>query len=195
MAAPTDVLITPSPTALDENSPNGTLIGTLSALDADAGQTAWTFTLLEDAGGRFVIVGNELRVASGLLLDYENRVSFDIVIRIADSDGSIDVVKTIMLNDVAPERVVGTTGADTIWSGSGDDTLGGGGGNDVLDSGAGNDVLDGGAGSDILGGGDGNDSSYGGYEDDTLIGGDGDDVIQDDGGTNLLTGRAQGNRV
>ena len=83
-----------------ENSPTDTYVGTLSGLDIDDGEI-YTFALLDDAGGRFKISGNELLVADGSLLDYEDATSHDIVVGVTDSGGkAYDKTITIFLTDV-----------------------------------------------------------------------------------------------
>jgi hypothetical protein len=67
--APTDISL--DVTGIAENSPTGTVIGNLSAADPDAGDTH-TYTLLDNAGGRFAIDGTQLKVADGSLLDFES---------------------------------------------------------------------------------------------------------------------------
>ncbi|MBX9253632.1 tandem-95 repeat protein [Desmonostoc muscorum CCALA 125] len=68
-----------------ENSPNLTIIGELSTTDLDVGQTH-TYTLINDAGGRFTLFnGKQLAVANGNLLDYETNTSHTIRIRTTDS--------------------------------------------------------------------------------------------------------------
>ena len=65
---------------------------------------------------------------------------------------------------------------------SGNDTLFGGAGNDVLDGGAGNDILNGGTGDDVLDGGSGADTMTGGTGDDVYFARDlGDGVIENAG--------------
>ena len=71
-----------SANSINENSPNGTVIGTLSATDPE-GQ-AITYTLTGDAGGRFSVVGNQLRVANGSLLDFEANASHSITVQASD---------------------------------------------------------------------------------------------------------------
>src|SRR5262249_19375722 len=66
--APTNILLSANTAA--ENSAAGTVVGDLSALDVDNGATA-TFSLIDDAGGRFAVSGNRLVVANGALLDFE----------------------------------------------------------------------------------------------------------------------------
>ncbi len=83
-SSPTDIGISNS--ALDENSPNGTGIGILNTLDPD-GEDTHTYGLVDDAGGRFAISGNELVVADGTLLDFETAPTHSIVVRTTDSAG------------------------------------------------------------------------------------------------------------
>jgi len=65
--APTDINL--SNTSVDEHPPDGTLVATISGTDPE--NDLLTFTLTDDAGGRFVIDGDRLVVADGGLLDYE----------------------------------------------------------------------------------------------------------------------------
>jgi parallel beta-helix repeat protein len=82
--APTDVLITNN--SIPENSPNGTVVGVLSAVDPDTGNTH-TFTLANSAGNRFAIQGNQLVVNRTTLLNYEAATSHTIVVRATDAGG------------------------------------------------------------------------------------------------------------
>ena len=90
---PTDIQL--SNTSIDEKSPSATVIATLSSTDADA-VDAHTYSLVDDAGGRFTIVDNELRVANGALLDVETNASHNIVLRTTDS-GGLTFEKTISI--------------------------------------------------------------------------------------------------
>ncbi|MBE9168127.1 tandem-95 repeat protein [Pleurocapsales cyanobacterium LEGE 06147] len=86
--------------SLDENSSNGTIIGILSTLDPDAGDTH-SYTLLNNADGRFVLDGNKLLVASGNLLDFEANSTYLIEVQTTDAEGlSITKNFTISLNDI-----------------------------------------------------------------------------------------------
>ena len=81
--APTDFDLSAA-TAI-EGAADGTVIGTLGAVvDANAGDSHG-FTLIDDTGGRFAIVGDELRVADGTLLDFEAATSHDVTVRVTDS--------------------------------------------------------------------------------------------------------------
>ncbi|MBT8441474.1 MAG: DUF4347 domain-containing protein [Gammaproteobacteria bacterium] len=69
-----------------ENAPNLTVIGSLAAIDPDAGDT-FTYTLLNDAGGRFSIDSSsgEISVLDTSLIDFESATSHDITVRATDS--------------------------------------------------------------------------------------------------------------
>jgi hypothetical protein len=109
--APDDIGLTN--TTIAEGAADGTLVGILSSSDADAplGDTA-TYTLEDDAGGRFVIVGNEIRVADGSLLDYETSTTHQITVRVTDAGGATyDETFTITLTDTPDEAPVITSSA------------------------------------------------------------------------------------
>jgi hypothetical protein len=95
----------PSGIALDnatvaENSATGTLVGTLSTTDPDAGDT-FTYTLVDNAGGRFKVVGDQMLVDDGSLLDYETATSHVITVQTSDAGGASFVQElTITLTDV-----------------------------------------------------------------------------------------------
>lgn len=71
-----------------ENVPDGSVVGVLSAIDPDAGDTA-TFTLLDDAGGRFAIAAGTgvLSVLAGALLDREAMESHEVTVQVTDAGG------------------------------------------------------------------------------------------------------------
>lgn len=70
---------------LREDKPAGTIVGTLSCLDEDKGQTL-TYTLSDDAGGRFDISkGNQVVHKSSSGIDYETATSYKITVVVTDS--------------------------------------------------------------------------------------------------------------
>ncbi len=162
-------VISISASAAAEFSAAGAVVGNLSANDPDAGDTL-TFTLLDNAGGRFQIVGNQLRVANGVALDFEQATSHIIQVQVSDGVGA-PVVRnlTINVNDINPETVNGTAAGERIVGGIGADTILGNSGDDVLEGGQAADNLQGGAGNDrfVATVGDGNDIYNGGTETDT----------------------------
>ncbi|MFO1006479.1 MAG: cadherin domain-containing protein, partial [Planctomycetaceae bacterium] len=89
-------------TEVEQNAANGTTIGTLTGSDPDAGDPL-TFSLVDNAGGRFAISGNELVVANGSLLNQAANPSHDITIRVTDSGGlTRDQVFTITVTSSNP---------------------------------------------------------------------------------------------
>ncbi len=89
-----------SSTNIDENSPVDSVVGRLSATDPDEGD-ARLFTLVNDAGGRFKIDGNQLLVADASRLNFELAPSYNVTIQVRDLGGltfskSLDIV----LNDI-----------------------------------------------------------------------------------------------
>ena len=74
-----------------ENAANGTVVGiTTVATDADATNSAITYSLDNNAGGRFAIDSSSgvVTVADGSLLDRESHASHTITVRATSSDGS-----------------------------------------------------------------------------------------------------------
>jgi Ca2+-binding RTX toxin-like protein/predicted nucleic acid-binding Zn-ribbon protein len=69
-----------------ENSAEGTVVGVLSATDPDTGDEL-TYTLVDDADGLFVLVGNEIRVAPGAEFDFETADSHVITVEVTDAGG------------------------------------------------------------------------------------------------------------
>ena len=76
--APTD--ITSSNLTVEENS-IAAIVGDLSAVDADSGDT-FTFTVSDE---RFTVSGNELSLAEGVAFDYESETTIDVEIVVTDS--------------------------------------------------------------------------------------------------------------
>ncbi|MBE9072706.1 Calx-beta domain-containing protein [Microcystis sp. LEGE 08355] len=102
--SPTNIQI--SKNTIDENSPNGTVIGTLTTTDPDVNNT-FTYSLVDNANGRFAINGNQLIVADGTKLDYETNQKHTITIRTQDQGGlTYDKSFDINLIDVADSGVI-----------------------------------------------------------------------------------------
>ncbi len=125
-----------------ENASIGTTVGiTALAADADATNNAITYTLDDDAGGRFAIDGSTGEITVNAALDYESNTSHNVIVRAASSDGSFNTqgftitvtdisefgVTPIADNDgvadtVAENSVVGTTVGLTAFSDDADGT-------------------------------------------------------------------------
>jgi Ca2+-binding RTX toxin-like protein len=128
--APTSIKL--SDISLKENSKTNTTLGTLSTKDGDNGDQ-FTYELIKDAGGRYKIVGDKIKVADGSLLDYEQSHSNTIKVRSTDLFGnSVDKKFTIKLENVDPEKLKGNADANKLFGGAEADTINGGLGNDTL---------------------------------------------------------------
>lgn len=86
VAPPTDIILAPA--TVSEDQPAGAVVGTLSATDADVGDTS-TYTLVGGVGSAdnasFQIAGSQLKTAASF--DYETRSSYSIRVRATDSGG------------------------------------------------------------------------------------------------------------
>ena len=125
-------------------------VGTLHATDADD-TTGFTWSLLDDAGGRFKIdaATGKVTVAKPILLDFEQAKTHSITVKVTDGDGnSFTKVLSAKGTDVAMEELTLTAKADKVFGGSKVDTFNGGKGDDTIRGGGGKDVLDGGKGKD-----------------------------------------------
>ncbi|RDI55129.1 hypothetical protein [Microvirga subterranea] len=161
--APHDLTLSAS--TVQEGAAAGMPVGTLAGQDVNVGTTgdALTYTLLDNAGGRFRLDGDKILVADGSKLDFEQATSHTIKVQVKDRAGNTfekDLV--VAVNDVRGETTSGSTGDDVFWGGLGADTLGGGLGRDRLFGGVDDDSLTGGEGNDVLGGGEGKDKLTGG---------------------------------
>src|SRR5262249_47123374 len=85
-----------------ENSANGTVVGTVTGVDPDAGATL-SYSLADNAGGRFAInaASGQVMVANGALLDYERAQSHTITVRVTDQGGfTFDKAFTVAVTNV-----------------------------------------------------------------------------------------------
>lgn len=120
---PSDIVLASALVA--ENSLPGTVVGDLGVIDPDAGNVH-TLQLLDDAAGRFAIVGNQLVVASGVDLDFETVSTHSIIVRATDFGGkSVEKMLTVTVQDVNEAPVVsmvfaagGDEGSLLVGSGS-----------------------------------------------------------------------------
>ncbi len=105
--APTNVSL--SPASIGENQPIGTVVGTLSTTDPDAGDSH-SYTFVTGSGGEgngnFTIEGNTIKTAAAF--NFEATPSFSILVQSTDQNG-LSVVKslTIQISNVneAPTNI------------------------------------------------------------------------------------------
>jgi Ca2+-binding RTX toxin-like protein len=128
----------------------GIIVGAIATQDPDQGET-FTYTLVDSAEGRFALDGNNLVVANGVALDFEQAKSHQVTIQVEDAAKNV-LTQTfaISVGNVTLEVTGGSAFNDKIVGGTGRDNLAGGLGNDVLNGGAGIDTLAGGKGKDIF---------------------------------------------
>ncbi|MBB3019961.1 Ca2+-binding RTX toxin-like protein [Microvirga lupini] len=143
-------------TTVREHANAGTTVGVFSATDEDGDPL--TYTLVDNADGRFVLDGQRLKVVDNTRIDFEDIRQLKVSIRVSDGKESVTKDFDIGVRNVAIENVTGTADANTIRGGARNDILNGAGGNDVLIGGQGADRLIGGLGNDQLTGGFGKDT-------------------------------------
>ncbi|MFD0462977.1 hypothetical protein ACFQY9_15145 [Microvirga aerilata] len=171
--------LTLSSDVVDENSPGGTPIGVLSAMDDVPGPL--TYRIVNDPDGKLEVVRLAngqwvLRVRDNATIDFETDSEHEVWIEVKDIDGKTREEKfTITVRD-GDDTLNGGEDNDTLNGGGGNDVINGNGGDDILSGGVGNDTLNGGEDNDILNGGAGNDILKGGAGNDILHGGDGNDI-------------------
>ena len=160
---PTDPVLTGA--AVRELAAPGTEVGTLGGLGGSL-----HYELVNDAGGRFSLLGDKLVVKNGVALDFEQARSHAVTVRVADASGPLrDEAFRVAVHNVRPEWTAGSSLSDTIVGDTGRDGLSGGLGNDVLKGGANGDILRGDAGNDRLSGGAGGDVLTGGKGKDVFV--------------------------
>ncbi|QIG48153.1 hypothetical protein G5V57_10705 [Nordella sp. HKS 07] len=172
-----------------ENAATGATVG-ITVVSATGGD-AVTYTLLDNAGGRFAInpTTGVITVANGALLDFETATSHEVTVVATDGASTVHENFTINVGDLAGNTVTGTSAANVIDRTQGisgrfatdeDDIINGAGGNDKISGLGGNDNLTGGAGTDTISGGDGNDTFNVSGANDTY------DTLSGDGGVDTL---------
>jgi hypothetical protein len=112
---PTDISLSPS--TVPENSAAGTVVGLLSAMDPDAGDT-FSYSLINDAAGRFSVVGNELRVIGGL--NFEVAATHNITVQVTDSSGDTysEVIPVTITNINEPPTAINLTNDKVLHTAS-----------------------------------------------------------------------------
>ena len=168
--------------SVNEFPTNGAAVGTLVGQDPDSG--TFTYTLINNAGGRFAMDSSgHVTVADGLLLDFEQQSSHIIRVQVDDNEGGVSQFDvSVGITDVHGENVTGDNRGNIMVGGVESDTFHGANGNDILIGGGGTDYLFGDNGADRLDGGAGADVLTGGNDGDTFVfrkGQANGDVVQD----------------
>ncbi|MBS0260837.1 MAG: cadherin domain-containing protein [Planctomycetes bacterium] len=94
--APTDTLLSAS--SIPENQPVGTVVGTLTTVDPNAGD-AFKYMIVAGDTGAFQIVGDQLQTSA--VFNFESQSSYSITVRSTDAGGlTYDKLLTISVSDV-----------------------------------------------------------------------------------------------
>jgi VCBS repeat-containing protein len=128
--AVTDVNEAPGIAGLDatevaENAAEGTVAGTVSATDPDAGDVL-TYSLSDDADGRFVIDASTgvVTVADDAALDHESATQHSIEVMVTDAGGlSASQTFTVEVADVNEAPVIQALSSNEIIEGASDGTV------------------------------------------------------------------------
>jgi uncharacterized delta-60 repeat protein len=86
---------------INENSANGTVVGTVAASDPDAGQTLSYQIVTGNTGGAFALDGStgQLTVANSAALDFEKTPTFTVTIRVSDNGSpALSSTATVTIN-------------------------------------------------------------------------------------------------
>ena len=187
----------------------GDVVATVSATDADAGDTLTYSIISGNAENLFAIDSNGRVTIADINARYES-IRYTLTVQVIDGNGGIATTDLVVDNFVIG---TGTNLGNTLYGDADDNTLYGYGGNDTLygdaialykDSTGGADTLYGGSGDDTLYGDGASllDDSIGGA--DTLYGGSGDDDLYGDaialykdstGGADTLYGGSGNDRL
>ncbi|MEZ5894124.1 MAG: PA14 domain-containing protein [Parvularculaceae bacterium] len=146
----------------------GVIVGMLSAVDPVTGGQVSEFQVVGDMADIFEIVGAELKVKDGVMLDFETQSTYDVTVIAVGSGGeSSELVVQIAVVDAdeynyitgtdSTDALIGTAGMDIIVGGDGNDTINGKGGADKLYGGSGDDTIYVDALDTVIDGGDGYD--------------------------------------
>ncbi len=186
--APT-VAVTQVTSSLAENADTSSAIKVADIVISDDSLGTNVLSLSGADAGQFEIIGNELFLKAGTVLDYETLTSLNVSVNVDDATigTSPDNSKSVT---VAITNVVGISPgllSVAIQNGTGEeDILTGSGLANTLNGLGGNDTLIGCKGNDTLNGGSGNDTFIYQFNDgaDTIDGGDGFDTLKIFGNNN-----------
>lgn len=98
--APTGLALTLADATVSEDAVAGTVVGTLSARDADGGSLS--YTLAGNPGGTFEIVGTEIRVAAPGRLSHAAMPGMTVVVRVSDGQGGSAEERFVIALRAAP---------------------------------------------------------------------------------------------
>lgn len=98
--------------AINEHSEEGSVIGTISAADADNDEL--TFTIDPDSGLEIDEETGELTIGANLVLDYEAAQSLPFTVSVFDGNAIVDQEFELTINDVDEYELLSETQKETI---------------------------------------------------------------------------------
>jgi len=117
--------IAPDTLSVNDNDPNNTVFGTLTATDAD-NKPPYTWSLINNAGGRFALNASDtldvdVRIANAALIDYGQNTSHTIRVGVRNNEYPIVFEKDITINVVdTTDPVIGPVTASQTFALSGE---------------------------------------------------------------------------
>ncbi|MGQ4648645.1 peptidoglycan-binding protein [Lyngbya aestuarii] len=79
--------VAPNSKFIDQDDPGETVVGTLPTTNNKTGET-YVYSLIDDAGGRFILKGNQLLIANQSLVNAQSTTSYSFTVRRTDNHGS-----------------------------------------------------------------------------------------------------------
>ncbi|WP_298194529.1 calcium-binding protein [Novosphingobium sp.] len=166
------------------------LLGNIIVGDPDAAAPILRYTLSGADAGLFEVIGNQLFLRKGAVLDFEGHRDLDVKLLVTDTaSGQAAPTPTVLDINVVLGTLRGTVAGDRLGGSAGIDRIEGRGGADLVQAGDGADTVNGGFGNDRLQGQGGNDKLTGGAGNDRLEGGDGNDTLTGDGASTSAASR------
>ena len=108
-------IINPQSFSIAENSPNGTVVGTVIASDPDAGDTLTYAIIAGNTGPTFDInpASGQITVANNILLDFSINPTFNLTVQVTDtgllsSSATVTITVSDILPDISVTKVAGT---------------------------------------------------------------------------------------
>ncbi|KIC34795.1 LamG-like jellyroll fold domain-containing protein [Leisingera sp. ANG-S5] len=129
----------------------GTVIASVDEVTDTDNPTGHTFSLTEDAGGKFVIDPNTGDISLAADHAADTLFSDTVTVKVTDPDTNTytETLGVAIGTEDGDDTMTGPHDQNVMYGLGGDDDLTGGSGDDTLDGGAGNDSLTGGAGDDV----------------------------------------------
>jgi Ca2+-binding RTX toxin-like protein len=171
--APTAVALATTTASIAENISTTSHIKLADITVTDDALGTNILTLIGADAAAFEIVGTELFLKAGTVLDFESKASYAVAVTVDDptvgaTPDATSTTYVVNVTNISGVTINGTDGNDIITATTSvagqppptaeEDVIHGGAGQDTIDALGGNDFIDGGTGADIMSGGPGDDT-------------------------------------